>query len=53
MQQQQQVQPMYGMANTGQSVVNPQQYTAQQLLGLQAQVIGTDFVFNMTNPERD
>ncbi|XP_056018818.1 cell division cycle and apoptosis regulator protein 1-like isoform X3 [Ostrea edulis] len=35
--QQQQVQPMYGMANAGQSVVNPQQYTAQQLLGLQAQ----------------
>ena len=36
--QQQQVQPMYGMANAGQGVVNPQQYTAQQLLGLQAQV---------------
>lgn len=36
--QQQQVQPMYGMANAGQNVVNPQQYTAQQLLGLQAQV---------------
>lgn len=35
--QQQQVQPMYGMANAGQGVVNPQ-YTAQQLLGLQAQV---------------
>ncbi|XP_022315964.2 cell division cycle and apoptosis regulator protein 1-like isoform X3 [Crassostrea virginica] len=34
--QQQQVQPMYGMANAGQGVVNPQ-YTAQQLLGLQAQ----------------
>ncbi|XP_062571742.1 cell division cycle and apoptosis regulator protein 1-like isoform X2 [Saccostrea cucullata] len=36
--QQQQVQPLYGMSSApGQNVVNPQQYTAQQLLGLQAQ----------------
>ncbi|XP_061175292.1 cell division cycle and apoptosis regulator protein 1-like [Saccostrea echinata] len=36
--QQQQVQPIYhGMSSAGQNVVNPQQYTAQQLLGLQAQ----------------